>query len=218
MYICTMAKKNTLLYLDSHLVDLAKKYNINISKITEDAIKSNLFLSKEGETWDYEEYMELLCEKEECFFLPFQIKEVYLSNIGVFEDKKIKFKEGMNLVIGENATGKTTLLRAIAESFGVIKSKYPLLRNNEKKKTYNGKIEITTTSNKLTTGYALKDGKVTTIRDNQCILIDDPHGIMTEKNKNNFLKWLSKKYNCQIIITSLEEVKLDGTNIHKIYL
>ena len=41
------------------------------------------------------------------------IRNIKLENITVFEDISISFKEGINVLIGENATGKTHLLKVL---------------------------------------------------------------------------------------------------------
>lgn len=41
------------------------------------------------------------------------IDSIYIKNITVFEDINIKFSEGINVIVGENGTGKTTLLKMI---------------------------------------------------------------------------------------------------------
>ena len=117
--ICNM-KKNTLLYLDARLVAKAKQYNLNLSKITEYAVKSHLFpmlsIGEKAEA-DFWEYLKDL-EKEKCaFFLPVRIKKIKLANIGPINDLTIGFKK-FNIVTGKNASGKTTLIRSIAYIFG----------------------------------------------------------------------------------------------------
>ena len=37
------------------------------------------------------------------------IKEVYMNNFGKFQKKRISFQPGINIVYGENESGKTTL-------------------------------------------------------------------------------------------------------------
>ena len=41
------------------------------------------------------------------------IKSAQLQNFTVFEELKIKFSKGINVVIGTNGTGKTHLLKAM---------------------------------------------------------------------------------------------------------
>lgn len=37
------------------------------------------------------------------------IKEAYMKNFGKFQKKRISFQQGINIVYGENESGKTTL-------------------------------------------------------------------------------------------------------------
>ena len=41
------------------------------------------------------------------------ITKVYLKNFTVFEEEEIMFSNGINVIIGENGTGKTHLLKSI---------------------------------------------------------------------------------------------------------
>jgi AAA15 family ATPase/GTPase len=41
------------------------------------------------------------------------IKEIYLKNFTVFKEERLKFAEGINIIVGENGTGKTHLLKSI---------------------------------------------------------------------------------------------------------
>ena len=41
------------------------------------------------------------------------IKEISLKNFRNYEDETIKFQEGLNVIIGNNAMGKTNLLESI---------------------------------------------------------------------------------------------------------
>ncbi|MBW3087448.1 AAA family ATPase [Bifidobacterium sp. 82T24] len=44
---------------------------------------------------------------------PFSIKTVKVKNFKQFKDMTVKFSEGMNILVGDNGTGKTTILEAI---------------------------------------------------------------------------------------------------------
>ena len=49
-----------------------------------------------------------------------QIKEVKVNNFGKLKDKKIELKNGINVIYGENESGKSTLLDFIISIFYVI--------------------------------------------------------------------------------------------------
>jgi recombinational DNA repair ATPase RecF len=40
------------------------------------------------------------------------LKNLHLRNLTVFPDANLQFADGLNLVVGENGTGKTHLLKA----------------------------------------------------------------------------------------------------------
>ena len=44
------------------------------------------------------------------------IQSLHIKNFKNFEDKKLEFAEGFNLIVGDNGTGKTALLEALSVS------------------------------------------------------------------------------------------------------
>ena len=53
-----------------------------------------------------------------------KIKELNINGFGKLKDKNIKFNEGINVIIGENESGKSTLLKFITSIFyGISKNK-----------------------------------------------------------------------------------------------
>lgn len=70
-----------------------------------------------------------------------KIRKLHLKNIGVFDDEEIEFKEcpakdkaEIHILTGENGTGKTTILQALAAAFGFQGDFKTLLRNSFEKK------------------------------------------------------------------------------------
>ena len=51
------------------------------------------------------------------------IKSIELKNFTVFNDLKLNFSKGINILVGENGTGKTQLLKAIYADLKISKSK-----------------------------------------------------------------------------------------------
>ena len=49
------------------------------------------------------------------------IKRIELKNYNVFNNLQLDFSRGINIIVGENATGKTQLLKAVYEKCKVIK-------------------------------------------------------------------------------------------------
>ena len=91
-----MEKTNTLLYLDSDLVERAKRHNINISELTKEALKQAL--EKERPRTAQEHLRKLLVEigsetsfYGETYFLPFQIESLRLTKVGLFDNFEAHF-------------------------------------------------------------------------------------------------------------------------------
>ncbi len=51
------------------------------------------------------------------------IESIELRNFTVFKSLKVNFSKGINIIVGENATGKTQLLKAIYADVQISKSK-----------------------------------------------------------------------------------------------
>ena len=65
------------------------------------------------------------------------IKSLYLNNFRNYESVKVDFKNGINIIVGENGQGKTNLLEGIYV-LGITKSHRSFIDNNLiKKKTKN---------------------------------------------------------------------------------
>ncbi|MEM2112147.1 MAG: AAA family ATPase [Candidatus Bathyarchaeia archaeon] len=134
-------KKKTLLYLDSDLVEKAKKENLDISKLTEEAIKETLKVTIPKTARDYLQIILAEAGREdarycEVHLLPFQIESLRLEDVGPFKEFEAKFKKGaLNVIYGPCGSGKSTIVRAILLAFG-IRHKYSF------SKTVNGKITL----------------------------------------------------------------------------
>jgi post-segregation antitoxin (ccd killing protein) len=125
MYIWSIImKKNTLLYLDDELVKTAKLQNINISRVTENALKQILEFSKPQTTEEHLAKLFSEAGKEdspygETHLLPFQIKSIKLTDIGPFKTFETEFSENsVNVISGANESGKSVLIRSILYAFG----------------------------------------------------------------------------------------------------
>jgi len=122
-------KKNTLLYLDSDLVERAKRENLNISRLTEEALKQALEITTPKTAKEH--LRRLLAEVGsensfygETYFLPFQIESLRLTKVGLFDNFEAKFhKNSTNIIHGSCGSGKSTIIRSIMFAFG-IKHRY----------------------------------------------------------------------------------------------
>ena len=75
-----------------------------------------------------------------------QIKKIKLQNYRNYDDFEIEFGKNLNIIIGNNAQGKTNLLEsiyvlAVTKSFLSIKEK-DLIKFNTKFARISGKIEV----------------------------------------------------------------------------
>lgn len=61
----------------------------------------------------------------------FHISKIILNNYKKYENIEFSFKPGFNLLVGENATGKTTILDAIATSIGGFLSGFSNISSTE---------------------------------------------------------------------------------------
>ena len=57
------------------------------------------------------------------------IKSLYLNNFRNYESVKVDFKNGINIIVGENGQGKTNLLEGIYV-LGITKSHRSFIDNN----------------------------------------------------------------------------------------
>ena len=71
-----------------------------------------------------------------------KIKELNINGFGKLKDKNIKFNEGINVIVGENESGKSTLLKFITSIFyGISKNKRgKSISDYEKFKPWNSEI------------------------------------------------------------------------------
>ena len=187
-------KKNTLLYLDKRMVTLAKKFDLNISQITENALKSRLYpyVSAGERQLFFFGHVEELKKQGSCFFLPAGIKSLQIKKVRLFKDLKLSFSRSVNIVYGPNASGKTILIKIIA-------SVNQLLEKTNKKKIKKVRIEFSPKSEIAIKYYGKKTDK------DECILLDEPVHLLEKKHKKQFLDWLKKEYDNQVILITVDE-------------
>jgi post-segregation antitoxin (ccd killing protein) len=117
-------KKNTLLYLDSDLVERAKRENINISRLVEDTLRQALNISTPRTAREHIRRVLADAGRENAFYgeaylLPFQIKSLKLENVGPFEEFEAEFsKDAINVIFGLGGSGKSFIIRSILLAFG----------------------------------------------------------------------------------------------------
>jgi len=117
-------KKNTLLYLDSNLVERAKRENINISRLAEDALREALKITVPRTAREYLQRVLGDAGRElafygEAYLVPFQIESLRLENVGPFAEFEIEFsKDSINVIYGSSGSGKSIIVRSILLAFG----------------------------------------------------------------------------------------------------
>jgi len=142
MVICIFLfmKKNTLLYLDSDLIERAKTENINISRLAEDALREALKITVPRTAREYLQRVLGDAGREwafygEAYLIPFQIESLKLENVGSFEKFEAKFsRNALNVIYGSSGSGKSIIVRSILLAFGK--------RHTYFTKSENGKVTL----------------------------------------------------------------------------
>jgi len=147
---------------------------------------------------DFDQYLTTLTEEKRCFFLPSEIEKITLKNIGRFDELNVETKK-FNLISGIAGTGKTTLIRSIAYTFGLDEFNGDILIKEKKK---NGEINL-----------ILKDQKTLSIKipgsikgrrgrrgNARCILLDDCTDYLNDKILQDLLQYI-QGLNIQIILS-----------------
>jgi hypothetical protein len=117
-------KKNTLLYLDSGLVEKAKKANVNISRLVEETLRQALNIAPPQTAHEYLQRVlgDAGCENAfygEAYLLPFQIESLRLENVGPFKRFEAGFsRDSVNVIFGLGGSGKSFIVRSILFASG----------------------------------------------------------------------------------------------------
>jgi len=100
-------KKDTMLTLDERVTEAAKSLGLNLSDIAERALKEELKAN-------------LRPSGEEMIHFPVT-KKLRLKNIGPFEgEREFEFSPGFNLIVGPNASGKSTLIDCLRTGYAGV--------------------------------------------------------------------------------------------------
>lgn len=120
-------------------------------------------------------------------YLGFMVKALDVENIGPIREKfSCEFGKGINVIVGHSASGKTTLLKTISNTF-----------KNESKDIFDDNSSIKLDLYNEKTQFQGKNHNV------KSILIDNIDIFSDDKIINDLIKHLQKFYNNpQIIITS----------------
>lgn len=167
-------KKNTLLYLDSDLVERAKREKLNISRLTEEALKQALEITTPKTSKEH--LRRLLAEVGnesslygETYLLPFQIQSLRLIKVGLFDNFETSFsRNSINLIHGLCGSGKSTIIRSILFAFG-IRHRYFT------EKAYDtGTISVKVFPGQDSINITGMNSSQNTLRGYKCLIADDP--------------------------------------------
>lgn len=207
-------KKNTLLYLDENLVKAAKRFGVNMSEITEEALREKLYPHMSGgeRQMFFDQHLVNLWVEERCWELPIELDSVELKNVGPIDEFKARFTSGINVVVGPNGSGKTMMFRAITHVFGQpTESKWErivLLKHGKK----SGEIKI-----KLRGGPMIKleleKEKEKASHPRECLLVDEPLDHAMTEHKRKFVEWLGRGGGQVIIFTRDESFAVPSAHV-----
>jgi len=104
IHICTM-RKNTMLTVEESVTDTAKNLGVNLSQVAEKAIRERI--------------KEILRPRGQGIVQIPQTEKLVLKDVGPFQAKKeFEFSSGVNIIIGPNASGKTTIIDSLRAAYG----------------------------------------------------------------------------------------------------
>jgi len=133
---------------------------------------------------DFNRYLKELEKQGRCMFLPFEIQELTLRNIGRFNEKNIDF-DTFNIVFGNIGSGRTTLLKSI----GCISDSQKLLKSGQR----DGEIGLTMTDGRRLHLDICEAGEV------KCIVLDDVGERLDQERYGEFLRYL-RALDVQVIL------------------
>lgn len=199
-----MGKKNTLLYLDEELVDRAKQMDINLSQVTEDALKERIlpFLSTgEKPLVALDQVIDEYVERGMAYRLPFRIDSITLDSIGPIDHLDTVFDD-VTALTGGNGSGKSTVLKAIAHSYGQGDINTSMLLDHSAEQ---GAINMEITpEEQLELTLDRQDSTVSTTRSARCLLIDGLFGRLTDERTTDLLDQIVERDE-QIIFTGYRD-------------
>jgi len=198
-------KKNTLLYLDSDLVERAKRENTNISRLAEDALREALNITVPRTAHEYLQRIlaDAGCELArygEIYLLPFQIESLKLENVGPFQKFEAKFRrDAISVIYGPSGSGKSTIVRPILLAFGKRHTYFP--------KSENGKITVKLFPSQELVNITVNDGKpLDAAKGYKCLIADNTF----ERVPKSMISGLSKEIkDLQIQVIATASIKID---------
>jgi len=199
-------KKNTLLYLDSDLVERAKRENINISRLAEDALREVLKIAVPRTAREYLQRVLADAGRElafygEAYLIPFQIESLRLENVGPFEEFEVKFsRDAINVIYGSSGSGKSIIVRSILLAFGK--------RHTYFTRSENGKVTLRLFQDQATVSIRTnEEDRSDVTRGYRCLIADN----ISQRAPRSMIPALYeelKKLGIQIIATAAASLNL----------
>lgn len=225
-----MDKKNTMLTLSEKVVENAKLLGMNLSEIAERAIKKEVEERIAGVLGD------------EIVRVP-ETEKLTVQNVGPFRGKlEIDFSPGVNVIVGLNASGKTTILNCLRAAY-TSQSSYRITKTQDAPESEdsfiktipkNGEveknIERSTQSRNMQNFLgdfeipvgALSGGEksmieiayqVAATHPSECYLKDDPLMQLTPEARNRIFELLQKQKNQSIITDKSTQPYPEAVNV-----
>jgi hypothetical protein len=190
--------------IDEKFVNLAEKYNLDLEKISNEAIKGSLYphlSTGEKICLDFDLYLQELEREQKCCYMNYKVESLTMKAIGKFDEFKVKNFQKYNVIAGLCGSGKSTIYKAITR-FGSSRgsSGKSLLKYGHDE----GEIILEESSNsKIRLKITENEDKCTGEYENpQSIILDDEAGIQLTTDKyREFLCYL-RDLDLQIIMTA----------------
>jgi predicted ATPase len=134
---------------------------------------------------DFGRYLKCLVAEGRCVFTPYHVDSLDLMNIGRFDEKHLDFAD-VNIVLGFNGSGMSTIVRAISSVSGSQVS----VKGGENR----GEINM-----RLSDGLLLHQD-VFDAENVRCVVLDSAGDRLDQERYSEFLSYL-RGLNVQLILT-----------------
>jgi DNA repair ATPase RecN len=206
-YVCmstyTVSEKTKVtLYLEEDLVGRAKKSDLNMSKIANNALKQQFGLGKE--TSRQKNLREILQDIEEdgrLHSFGFKIGGLELENIGKFDELSLEFQDGLNVIHGPNASGKSTIIRGIANAVtpGAAEFRGGVVKRDQASGSVDVRLEDPAVFRQFGSDPQYDSGE------NGVLLLGAPFARLSHDHAQEMVEQLKRDIDSQIILTTINE-------------
>lgn len=200
-----MSKKTkATLYLEKDTIEQAKKSNFNISEIANRALRERLGLEKETKRQEsLRQLLESGKREGKLYFMPFHIKSLELENVGKFNDLKLEFSDGLNLIYGPNGSGKTTIFESIKKVFDPDSEENVGDFVKQDKNRGRVSIKIEAENNKVEKNFNVGGRTIKEFKERGVVIADDLFIGLDEEDKSEIFDDLRESIESQMIVTTV---------------